>query len=886
MGLGCNHQCFAKVKSKSSILAGLERLSVLVPFWYVQKVMSGTKALFAVLLLVTAGTASGATGLLADEPFLSVGVPLQGLVGGSGWGGAWQVQNGAATVPGYSVTNAAPLQSSGVAQSGGYATGGLNYQSAGRLLDTSSTGPFASYLASGSIGLSGKSILVSFLLREDKATGDDVFAALHNQSGAPWWIPSTNISAGVFGSSRYWALRVNGVAYPSKVAVVPGQAALLVLRLDFGATTTVSLFVNPTGASIPSTANVAVSTAPFTFCSFAWYGGSGPGLGSLDEIRFAPNYSSLALQSIAPPAAPQNLTATPGNGSASLVWSPVTGASSYRVYQSIGSSVAKLEGTATASNLNVTGLVNGTSYSYCVTAVSGSVEGPSSPCAVVVPRRPAPVSKAVLGSNLSALADWSREWPFVDAFKIARPWIPQQQGAAWGTGPALQLDANGWVTKLQPGQYAETILFDNSLEDATASYPTGNYTLLYDGTGTLDFDLNSASIVSQTPGRMVVNVPKGNGIFLRLLTTDPANPLRNIRFIMPGFESTYLKQPFHPLFLSRLQGYKALRFMEWARINGSTVTNWSDRAQPADYTYTSRGVPLEVMISLANTLGAAPWFNIPAQATDSYVLQFAATVHSQLKSGLKFYVEYSNETWNGAFSQNAYIRSKGLAGGLSTDPVLAAAYYTALRSTQIFTLFTSVVGTASPMVRVIASQAANSWLSEQTVMFQNAFAQADALAIAPYFNCSEPAGFGMLGDPSTAAQVDVMSVDQILDIALQHVNGCALQQMQSNSAVAAKYGLAMVAYEAGQSLVGYNGAENDGVMDGLFKAANRNARMGAIYTQYLNNWVSSGGDLIVHFNDVGAYTKYGSWGSLEYQDQDPATSPKFLALSSFLQLHP
>jgi hypothetical protein len=37
--------------------------------------------------------------------------------------------------------------------------------------------------------------------------------------------------------------------------------------------------------------------------------------------------------------------------------------------------------------------------------------------------------------------------------------------------------------------------------------------------------------------------------------------LRNICFIMPGFESTYASQPFHPLFLQRLQNYKVLRFM-------------------------------------------------------------------------------------------------------------------------------------------------------------------------------------------------------------------------------------------------------------------------------------------------------------------------------------
>ena len=393
--------------------------------------------------------------------------------------------------------------------------------------------------------------------------------------------------------------------------------------------------------------------------------------------------------------------------------------------------------------------------------------------------------------------------------------------------------------------------------------------------------------MSQTPGRMVVNVPGAQtGIFLMVTATNPANPIRNIRFIMPGFESTYLTQPFHPLFLSRLQGYKALRFMEWGLINGSTLQNWADRPQPADYSYVWRGVPVDVMIQLANATGLTPWFNVPAQASDDYVTQLATLVQSKLKPGLKYYVEYSNETWNGAFSQNGYMKAQGLQLGLSADPTLAVAYYTAYRSVQIFRLFRNVVGTSAPMVRVIASQAANSWLSDQTLGFQNAFASADALAIAPYFNCSDTGGFGMLGDPATAALVDAMSVDQVIDVELAHINGCTMAAMTSNSTVAKKYGLLMVGYEGGQSLVGFNGAENDAIMTGLFKAANRSPRMNALYTQYLNNWVAAGGDLLIHFNDVSAETKYGSWGALEYQDQDPGTSPKYQALMNFSTLHP
>jgi hypothetical protein len=488
-----------------------------------------------------------------------------------------------------------------------------------------------------------------------------------------------------------------------------------------------------------------------------------------------------------------------------------------------------------------------------------------------------------LGTNLMHVSDYSREWPFVDAFKTARPWIPQQQGASWGQGPPLAVDAQGWITSLQTGQYAETIMYDNAL-GGTADYPVGQYTLLYDGSGTLSFDLQSATIVSQAPGRMVVNVPSGqNGIYLIESATDPTNPIRNIRFIAPGFESTYATQPFHPLFLQRLQMYKVIRFMEWMNTNGSTMQNWSDRATPSDYTYGWRGVPAEVLIQLANTLQITPWFNVPAKATDSYVQQFATLIQQNLNPGLRFYLEYSNETWNQSFSQSTFVQNQGLAMGFSSDATLSGAQYTAYRSVQIFNLFQNVFGGPGPMIRVIASQAANSWLSDQMLSFQNAFATADVLAIAPYFNCSDAAqgGFGMLGDPSTANQVAAMSISQVDSIQDQHINNCVLQQMQTNAAVAAKYGLKLVAYEGGQSLVGYGSAQSNTALTALFTAVNRDSGMRPLYNEYLQNWVSSGGDMFVHYADVSSYTSYGSFGALEYQDQDPGASAKFAALTTF-----
>jgi hypothetical protein len=95
--------------------------------------------------------------------------------------------------------------------------------------------------------------------------------------------------------------------------------------------------------------------------------------------------------------------------------------------------------------------------------------------------------------------------------------------------------------------------------------------------------------------------------------------------------------------------------------------------------------------------------------------------------------------------------------------------------------------------------------------------------------------------------------------------------------------LELVAYEAGQSLIGYLGVENNDTITALFTAANRDARMGQIYTDYLNMWKSYGGGMLNHYLNCLNYSKWGYWGSLERLDQYPATATKYMALQRFIE---
>ncbi len=486
----------------------------------------------------------------------------------------------------------------------------------------------------------------------------------------------------------------------------------------------------------------------------------------------------------------------------------------------------------------------------------------------------------VLGINLSEIADWSTEYPFVDLFKMARPWISQREGANWGEGGPLALTPEGWVASLDAGQFAETVLF--SADPALAQGLDGEYTILYEGEGKIAFRGSNVTITDQSPGRMLVDAkPTQGAVFLQITATNANNPLRNIRFLLPGAEATYETQPFNPIFLQRLSRFSTLRFMDWMMTNFAPASEWSDRPQVTDATYALRGVPVEVMVALANTLHTNAWFNMPHTASDDYVREFATYVRDHLDANRKAYIEYSNETWNGQFQQANYVMDQGLALNLAEgDAFWSGLRYHSQRAVEMFGIWESIFGGTDRLVRVLAAQAGNSWTSEQVAEWQNAYQKADALAIAPYFSCDDPA------NPETVDQIAALSVDALLDrqMANVHAGGCAYQYMQDHLAVAQRYGLELVAYEGGQHLAGYGGSQNNEALTNLFIAANRHPRMKDVYLAYLGAWHDLGGGLFLAFNDASAFSMFGSWGALETINQPVEQAPKYQALISFMDI--
>jgi hypothetical protein len=157
-------------------------------------------------------------------------------------------------------------------------------------------------------------------------------------------------------------------------------------------------------------------------------------------------------------------------------------------------------------------------------------------------------------------------------------------------------------------------------------------------------------------------------------------------------------------------------------------------------------------------------------------------------------------------------------------------------------------------------------------------AHVDALAIAPYFG-------GYLGSPERAASVRAMTLDDLFaelqNVAVPESLGWVTNQV----AEASTRGVPVIAYEAGNHLVGVGGMENDAAINALFDAANRDPRMKQVYETYLEGWKSRGGELLVHFVNCSAVDKWGRWGALEYLDQPRSVAPKYDAIFDFIEHH-
>lgn len=178
------------------------------------------------------------------------------------------------------------------------------------------------------------------------------------------------------------------------------------------------------------------------------------------------------------PAAPTNLSATPGNAKVDLAWDTVEGATSYSIKRSTiqgqETFLTSIPATTTSGAITYsdTGLQNGTTYYYVVSAVNAGGESPNSNEASATPQATNKL-KLVLEVNQEKQLSVSEEL----SDNAEMDWISSDPSIA-------TVDANGKVKALKPGNTVITCISKDK------SYTESINVLVVDLVNQLAVDLN------------------------------------------------------------------------------------------------------------------------------------------------------------------------------------------------------------------------------------------------------------------------------------------------------------------------------------------------------------------------------------------------------------
>ncbi|WP_057792965.1 Ig-like domain-containing protein [Roseovarius atlanticus] len=495
--------------------------------------------------------------------------------------------------------------------------------------------------------------------------------------------------------------------------------------------------------------------------------------------------------------------------------------------------------------------------------------------------------------GLAGITDYSGQVPFLDITKMMRTWIGHEPGR-WGGWDESDLEAggfldeNGWLTAIPDDLDRVGSAWDMS--GSMADYVSGTYVLQYEGEGTII--VGGAEIISQENGQITFNFD-GGILSIDIMETDPngnGDYIRDISIVredqLPLHEAGAI---FNPEWLELFADSREFRFMDWMDTNNSDKTSWDEQTPLDNYTWFG-DAPVEVMVRLANEAGVDPWFNMPHLADDEYVRRFAEYVRDNLDPELTARVEYSNETWNWAFQQTAWLRDQAAAEWGDTS-YLGYQNYHIKRATEVGLIWEDVFAEnsdAPQLVNVLGVQGDNPWLADQILSGDGWRANDPAGFVEPSTVFEELAGTTYFGvdvvvDDSLRTQlvnaiqnpgVDATEwlTDYLRDTSIPNVIS-SLREMES---IAEDYGLGLVSYEGGQHV--HHSFAVDGltqqqtqILTEFFTDYVRGPEMAALYQQLWDGWTEVSDGAFMQFVDVSPASQWGSWGLLDSLDD---TNPR------------
>lgn len=472
-----------------------------------------------------------------------------------------------------------------------------------------------------------------------------------------------------------------------------------------------------------------------------------------------------------------------------------------------------------------------------------------------------------VGVNVGS-ATWSSNNRIYANLILGNRWQIMGTDTKWTGVTADYIDKDGWLRSVPPGTTAIRSLNHPNFTDGSTEI-----ICRFEGKGQMAA-LWHGSVTDQRSGknnlrfRWGTQVPKKDresidNIFLQVSSVDPVDPIRNIDCRETTMDP---KLRFNPPFVDTLRGFAVIRYLAVMNQKTTPLLTWADRKLPTNASQeTDDGMSVEDLVLLANEAQVSPWFTLPYHADDDYQRRFAQYVHANLDPKLVAHVELGNEVWNSVFyATYSRVEREGIERGLSPGFNYQALFRRySQRMTEIMKIWTAVYkDRPKSLVRIAATQHAYADTSNMVLGFEDTAKWVDALAIAPYFAFDQKKVPPSSGLDAIFAGIDV-SIDE------------TLAQTDLHRAIAGRYGVRLITYEAGQHIRLPNDVP-------LLKAINRDPRMETAYRRYIDGWGARHGDLMVLMQDVGPISRFGAWGLREYLGQPMSETPKARAAAAYL----
>lgn len=496
--------------------------------------------------------------------------------------------------------------------------------------------------------------------------------------------------------------------------------------------------------------------------------------------------------------------------------------------------------------------------------------------------------KLNIGTNLGGVSDYATEIPFVDMMKACRIWYTQDAnnpaGSPFDTEAAdsLTYRTDGYPTHIPqvvPGRaFTQKV---STIWAVTTAWKPGTYVVLFDGVGELSFSGGHSDLILVNPNKYSFSFtsPVGNFLQMTIENSLASDPIRNIRVLHQEYETTYLTQPFNPIWLDKILVFKSVRFMDWGQTNNwgqsdqwswddPTLFNWNERSKLEYYTWThSKGIPYEMMIKLMNDYDLDGWVCVPHRASNDYIDNMATLFYNNLEPNRELTVEFSNEIWNWMFGQTNWCFKYGC-----TIPDLSWPEGIVPYIQNCLNRWTTIYGSdVNRIKRAVGLQ--TGWLDvSQRIAYNMNPSSFDVVSPTYYFalDGAADAELDVLGASATAADVE-SRVRAYWEVNEQSW----LNQIKTT--ISDSLNKPIYFYEGGQHITPTPFGEEPTYAQALIDIQ----RSPLMYNMY-NDWynflrtLQSGTQplKLMNFSFIGERSaRYGSWGILETMTQDTTIIP-------------